>query len=132
MLPTATGRAAGSRLVSAVLVLLVVLGGVFISAETDALPSGLQSTAHRLFGAPGPTVFRQRTHRHRPAAEVIASPLPAAVAPAQSISELCTAYARAPEPARAAELGLKYRPLVIAAGGNAKVAPFCALLTRIR
>jgi hypothetical protein len=125
----AAGQAAGSRALSGLLVAMVVAGGAFIAAETDALPTSLQAQAHELFGAPAPTVFGQRARTKRPAAEANASPSPESTGRAQSISELCSTYTKAPEAARSAELGLKYRPLVIAAGGNAKVAPFCAVLT---
>src|SRR2546423_10053490 len=74
---TEAGRGLGPMLVCSVLVLLAVLGGVFLAAETDALPPGMQAFAHRAFGAPGTAVFGQRTKKQRLLAGTIASPAPA-------------------------------------------------------
>ncbi|GGQ79737.1 hypothetical protein GCM10010166_57310 [Couchioplanes caeruleus subsp. azureus] len=115
-------------------------GGVALAAETGHLPAGAQQQAHRLFSAVGVPAPAPETTSARPPSPTSATPSPqtsARSAPGPSptggpasadpaVPGLCRAWAAQRTPHGKAMSADSRRDLIAAAGGEDRVADFCA------
>jgi hypothetical protein len=97
----------------------VTIGGLATAAFANALPAPAQKLAHAALGAPAPHAG------HGPSATP-AGPDPTGPA----AFGLCTAYQHAQAHGTAAQRAVAFRKLAAAAGGQAKVAAYCATVPR--
>jgi len=101
----------------------VALGGAAAAAYTGALPASAQQFAHNMIGAPSPTPS------HTSVDPQSRSSRPDAVGPdakGPAAFGLCTAFAHAKEHGEASEKAVAFRNLAAAAGGEGKIASYCA------
>jgi hypothetical protein len=122
--PRPRSRRPGSRLgaklaAAAAAAAAAALGGGIAAAYTGMLPAALQRIAHSTIAAPAP-VPAAGVRPARPAATTTGRP-EGPDGTGSAAYGLCTAYQHAEASQRAAA----FRKLVIAAGGEAKVAAYC-------
>ena len=118
-----TAKAAAVAATAAV----AALGGVAAAAYTSTLPAPAQQFAHGVIGAPSPQPS------HRPGTPQATPARTDAVGPdatGPAASGLCTAYAHAKAHGTASRKAIAFRNLAAAAGGAAKIAAYCAAVSR--
>lgn len=94
-----------------------LLGGGIAAAYTGSLPAGLQRFAHDTIAAPEVSATTAAAHVGRKTGPPI---------PGHPAAGLCNAYLHAVGHGDAAERSAAFGKLVAAAGGQAKVAAYCA------
>ena len=101
-----------ARAAAAAGALAAMLGGAATAAYAGVLPRPVQQFAHEVMGAPAP---------HTAAGQTPSGPSSSARA-----AGLCTAYVRARAHGTAAQQAVALRKLAAAAGGQGKIAVYCA------
>ena len=102
---------------------VVSFSGVAAAAYTGSLPSGLQDLAHSTVGAPAADHGKSADHKPTD------STTKTAVGPdatGHAAFGLCTAWAHAKDSGQAADKSVAFRNLATAAGGEKKIAAYCA------
>jgi len=113
----------GAKLGAALAAAAVGFGGVAAAAYTGVLPAGLQDIAHNAVGAPA--ADHGKSADHKPTDSTTKTAVgPAAKGPAAF--GLCTAWAHAKDSGQAADKSVAFRNLATAAGGEKKIAAYCA------
>ncbi len=94
-----------------------LLGGGVAAAYTGSLPASLQKFAHDTIAAPAASATMAAKHAGRKVGPS---------ASARDAQGLCNAYEHATQHGDSAERSVAFRNLVAAAGGEGKVAAYCA------
>ena len=102
---------------------VAALGGGIAAAYTVGLPSPLQNFAHRAFAAPG------SSNAATPTSQGTGSRVGPSVTIAAAYG-LCNAYQQAEAHGTATQKSVAFRNLINAAGGQDKVAAFCAAVQK--
>ena len=119
MLSTLLGAKLGAALAAGA----VSFGGVAAAAYTGSLPAGLQDLAHTTVGAPA--ADHGKSAAHRPADGTTKT----AVGPdakGEAAFGLCNAWTHHQAHGKAANNSVAFRNLATAAGGEKKIAAYCA------
>jgi hypothetical protein len=119
----------GAKLGATVTGVAVALGGTAVAAYTGALPTGAQNAAHTTIGAPAatpkPTATPKPSTTHEPVGPDATGPAAFGLCNAWSHHQGKTPEA-GDEPGEKAGDSVAFRNLAKAAGGEGKIAAYCA------
>lgn len=121
--PSMLASVLGAKLGATIAGVAVGLGGTAAAAYTGALPSGAQNLAHHTIGAPAATPSAT------PKPKVTGKPVgPDATGPAAY--GLCNAWSQHQRNGAKPTTSVAFRNLATAAGGEAKIAAYCATVSK--